>query len=313
MPDLNIPILSEDDLAALGIVTDDVVGAIEEQIRLAASDRTWSAPKAVIQPGDGRYMMAALAATDEPAVLAVKTVVLNPENPAAGLAQINGLVTLLDSRTGLPAAIMDGNWITGIRTAGLSALAAKRLARKDASVIGFVGAGVQARSHLDAFADLFPLEAVKIFGRGRANIDLLGERAAARGLDVTVVDSGIDAVRESDLIVTSLTLTAQIEPFIDASQLKPGSFAAVTDLGVPWRDETLGAIDRLIIDDMAQEKALPNKIAPSEHIKGDLAQLVLGNVDGRSSDEERNAFFFRGHALGDLALAALAYRKAGLG
>jgi ornithine cyclodeaminase/alanine dehydrogenase len=79
-------------------------------------------------PSDGRYMMAALAAMDNPSLLAVKTVVLNPRNSDRGLPQINDLVTMLDSETGLPVAIMDGNWITAVRTAGISAVAAKHMA-----------------------------------------------------------------------------------------------------------------------------------------------------------------------------------------
>jgi ornithine cyclodeaminase/alanine dehydrogenase len=123
-------------------------------------------------PSDGRYMMAALAAMDNPSLLAVKTVVLNPRNSDRGLPQINDLVTMLDSETGLPVAIMDGNWITAVRTAGISAVAAKHMANKNASVCASIGRGVQANSHLRAFSDMFPLERIKVFGRGRAHVGL---------------------------------------------------------------------------------------------------------------------------------------------
>lgn len=313
MPDNHsIPILSGDDLNALQITTAEIIESIEALIRAGNENRAWHAPKAVIQPGDGRYMMAALAVADDPSLLAVKTVVLNPDNPKHGLAQINGLVTILNGQTGLPAAVMDGNWITAVRTAGLSATAAKHLARKDAAVVGFVGTGVQARSHLDAFADMFPLEAIRIFGRGQENIDALGAYAAEKGLEAIVVDTGNAALEDADLVVTSITATAKVEPFLDGGRMKPGSFAAVTDLGVPWRDETLHAFDRLIIDDVEQEKSLPNKIVPPDCVHGDLQQLVLGRVAGRENDDQVTGFFFRGHALGDLALASLCYRKAGL-
>ena len=81
----SIPFLSEEALADLGITTGDVVESIEKFILGSAESRVWSAPKAVILPPDGRYMMAALAAADEPSLLAVKTVVLNPRNPDRGL------------------------------------------------------------------------------------------------------------------------------------------------------------------------------------------------------------------------------------
>ncbi len=308
----SIPYLSEEALAGLGITTGEVIESIESMIAGSARSTVWSAPKAVIQPGDGRYMMAALAAADDPALLAVKTVVLNPRNTERGLPQINGLVTLLSSDTGLPAAILDGNWITAVRTAGLSAVAAKHLARKDSAVAAFIGAGVQARSHLAAFADIYPLEEVRIFARGQANIDRLSEAAAALELSVAVCTSPEETVRSADLLVTSVTYSPTLEPFLDAAWLKPGAFAAVTDLAAPWKKESFTAFDRLVIDDMAQEAALPNKLAPPEVVSGDLTGLVLGEVDGRRTDGERTAFLFRGHALGDLALSALACRKAGL-
>ncbi|HXV23377.1 MAG TPA: ornithine cyclodeaminase family protein [Alphaproteobacteria bacterium] len=308
----SIPYLSEKALARLGITTSEVIESIEALIFGSARSTVWSAPKAVILPEDGRYMMAALAAADDPALLAVKTVVLNPRNPNRGLPQINGLVTLLDSDTGLPAAILDGNWITAVRTAGLSAVAAKHMARPGSSVLAFIGAGVQARSHLAAFADMYPLEEIRIFGRGPDNIERLRQTANASGKSAIVCASGKEAMTGADLIVSSVTYSATLEPFLDADWLKPGSFAAITDLAAPWKKDSFAALDRIVIDDVQQEAALPNKLAPPDLITGDLTGLVLGKFKGRARDDERSAFIFRGYALGDLALSALAYRKAGL-
>jgi ornithine cyclodeaminase/alanine dehydrogenase-like protein (mu-crystallin family) len=308
----NIPYLSGQALAELGITTSEIIESIEDLISGSADSSVWSAPKAVILPEDGRYMMAALAAADDPALLVVKTVVLNPRNPSRGLPAINGLVTMLDSKTGLPVAILDGNWITAIRTAGLSAVAAKYMARPDSSVVALIGSGVQARSHLEAFADMYPLEEVRIFGRGQENIDRLCQTANELGKSAVVCASGKEAIEDADLIVTSVTYSATLEPFLDAGWLKPGAFAAVTDLGLPWSTASLSALDRIVIDDLQQEAALPNKLAPPELVTGDLAGLVLHEFEGREQDGERSAFIFRGHALGDLALSAVAYRKAGL-
>lgn len=305
-----IPYLSEEDLAALGLTAHDIVDCIEGAIRGSEAGRVWSAPKAVMMPPeDGRYMMAALAAMDGPSLLAVKTVVLNPRNSDRGLPQINGLVTMLDSETGLPAAILDGNWVTAVRTAGLSAVAAKHLANESASSIGFVGCGVQARSHLDAFAQMFPLERIKLFGRGQPNQDRLADAARSHGLSVAVCDSGQAAIEDVDLVVTSITLTGGDAPFLDASRLKEGAFATMTDLGIPWHKESFAALDRVVIDDVEQEAALPNKLCDPSVIAGDLSGLVLGQVAGRATAGERTAFLFRGHALGDLALSVLALQS----
>ena len=312
----NIPYLDEITLKNLAITTKDVMAEIENLIVKTSDNKAWSAAKAVIQPNtserDDRYMMAALAAMDDPSLLAVKTVVLNPDNSNHNLPQINGLVTVLSSQTGLPVAIIDGNWITAVRTAGLSATAAKYLARKDAKIAGFIGCGVQARSHLDAFCDGFPLEKALLFGRGKRNIELTKELAISRGLDVEICDRFEDLVAQSDILTTSLTYTPQLVPFLKADAMKQGSFAAVTDLGAPWVKESFSHFDVLAIDDLAQEKSLPNKIANIEDIKGDIFDLVMGRINKRSSDEERTAFVFRGLALGDLALTSLVIKTLGL-
>jgi ornithine cyclodeaminase/alanine dehydrogenase len=306
-----IPYFSEETLAGLEITTGEVIESIEALIRGRALDTVWSAPKAVILPADGRYMMAALAAMDNPSLLAVKTVVLNPRNSDRGLPQINGLVTMLDSETGLPVAIMDGNWITAVRTAGISAVAAKYLANKKSRVCAFIGCGVQANSHLRAFSDMFPLERIKVFGRGQANIDGLCRLADELGLASEVCDSGKDAVADADLVVTSVTYSAQLVPFLDANWLAPGCFATITDLGAPWQKDSFTMFDRIVIDDLEQEAVSPNKLAAPELVTGDLSGLVLENFKGRGGQDDRTAFVFRGHALGDLALAALAFQKAG--
>ncbi len=303
----HIPYLSQQNLVDLDITTRDVINSIESAIHGAENGTVWNAPKAVIiPPEDGRYMMAALAAMDNPSYLAVKTVVLNPANPDKGLPQINGLVAMLDSETGLPAAIMDGNWVTAVRTAGLSAVAAKYLAKEDSESIGFVGCGVQAHSHLNAFAEMFPLKHIKIFGRGQANIDKLTDNAKTLGISVEISESGQQAIEDVDLVVTSITATSQCDPFLDANGLKESAFATITDLGVPWIRDSFSALDRVIIDDLEQEQALPNKLCDPSVVNGDLAGLVLGKLANQSAATDRSVFLFRGHALGDLALSVLA-------
>jgi len=254
--------------------------------------------------------MAALAAADEPALLAVKTVVQNPRNPAKGLPHINGLVTMLDSNSGLPVAILDGNWITAIRTAGLSATAAKYMARKDSSIAAFVGCGVQAKSHLQAFSDLFPLTEVRIFGRAQVSLDSFCQNAADLSLSPVVCATAEEAVAAADLVITTVPYPANLPPLLDAGWLKPGCFAAIVDLATPWNKASFSAFDHIAIDDLNQEAALPNKLAPSEFVTGDLSGLVLGKFKGRWRDMDRTAFIFRGHAMGDLALSGLACQRA---
>lgn len=302
--------LSRETLESLNITTNEVIKSMETLIQGQAESTVWSTPKSVILPGDGRYMMSTLSAANHPQYLAVKSVILNPENTRHGLPQINGLIMVLDSVTGIPLGVVDGNWVTAIRTAGASAVAASRMANPDSSTVAFIGSGVQAQSHLKLFADMFPLTHIRVFGRGQANRDALCQTAKDMGYSATDCSSGQEAVDGADLIVTSVTMTGNIQPFIDVNQLKAGAFVASTDTAIPFINDTMSAFDRIIIDDRQQELAMENPMIPADMISGDIEDLVTGKVPGRENAEQRTAFVFRAVVLGDLGLSGLALDKA---
>jgi ornithine cyclodeaminase/alanine dehydrogenase len=308
--DSRLSYLSQTTLQALALSPDEVVESIERLIRGQSQARAWNAPKAVIQPPDGRYMMATLSAADDPPFLAMKSLIFNPRNRERGLPDINAVVTLLDSDTGVPVAVIDGNWITAVRTAGLSAVAAKRLARPDASVAAFIGCGVQAHSHLQAFAALFPLQEIRAFGRGSANRDALCQAAEKLGLAAVASGTAREAVQDADLVITSVTFSPQLAPFLDARWLPPGVFVTMTDQAAPWVADGMPAFNRIVIDDLEQEAQMPKPMVDPALVAGDLTGLVNGDIPGRRSADEKTAFVFRGLALGDLAVAALAYQRA---
>ncbi len=302
--------LDAERLAALAIPVRDVVSRIEALIESQAAGRVWAAPKATFETPDGRYVMNTMAAATDPPILVVKSLVLNPRNPADGLPLMNAIITVQDAETGLALLTMDGNWVTAVRTAALSATAARRLARKEAGTIAFIGCGEQARHHLAAFADLFPLTTVVACGRGRANVDRLCQTAAGLGLAARVAAAPRDALAEADLIVSSVTRDPAMAPFLDAAWIGEGAFAALTDLAEPWHPQGLNTFDSIVIDDLAQERAMSKKLVRPELVAGDLAGLVRGIIPGRRTPTERTAFIFRGHALGDFAMASLVYDRA---
>jgi len=302
--------LSEQTLEGLCITTDESVAAIENAVRGLSEQQAWALPKSAILVPDGRYFMSTLAVANDPSLLAVKSLVLNPANSAKNLPQINSIVTVLDGNTGLPIAVVDGNWVTAIRTAGLSAVAAKRMANPKSSVLAFIGCGVQAHSHLQAFNDLFPLTEIRAFGRGSANRDRLCQAAEGLGINAFASSSGQEAIEGADLVVTSVTLSAQLEPFLDASGLQPGAFAAITDFARPWTRPGMASLDRIIVDDIEQETSTEDPMVDPSLIRGDLRGIVTETTAARESRDERNAFVFRGLSIGDLALAGAAVKKA---
>lgn len=306
----SLPYLSAAFLDNLAISTSDVADEIERQIIGQRRGEVWCAPKAVVRPGDDRYIMATLGVATEPRLLATKSLVVNPRNAARGLATLNSIVTLLDAETGLPLAVVDGNWVTEKRTAGLSAVAARRLARADSASVAFIGCGVQARGHLEALADLFPLREISAFSRSKGSRDAFCHMAETRGLAATSCDTARAAVEAADIVVTTVTLVPEPTPFLDARWLKAGVFVAMVDLALPWLPESMATFDRIVIDDLAQEAQMSKPMVKPELVAGDLTGLVGGDVPGRQGASERTAFAFRGIAVGDLALAGLAFVRA---
>jgi len=301
--------LSDADIGALGITPPQMADAIEAALRDKTAGRLHVTPKSAILPGEGRYMMSTLSVGDGPGLTVLKAVTVAPGNPARDLPGILGAILVMDAQTGAPVAVMDAGWITAHRTAGLTAVAARRLAPKDARVVTFVGTGVQARSHLDAFAAMFPLAEVRALGRGRPNLMRLRDKATDMGLTFREADGPEDAVRGADLVVSSLTLNYDTTPFLDARLLKPGAFAAITDLGIPWLGTSWDAFGTVAVDDRQQEETAERPILPPQNIAADLAELVTG--DPITPDPAKpSALAFRGIALGDFAATALVLETA---
>lgn len=300
--------LSDKDLEALGIQHSEVADAIEAALIAKANGELHTSPKTAILLGDGRYAMSTLAVGDD-GFIVTKQVTVCPENPARDLPAINGAIMVMEAQTGLLRAVLEANWITAVRTAALSMVAARRLADPNAETVAFVGAGVQARSHLSAFSELFPLKRVRVFGRGKANVDKLCRHARDMGLEAETAANAKDALRDADLVVTSITLDYSIEAFLDARWLKPTAFAAITDACIPWSRDGMTAFKTVIVDDRTQEFESDKPMLPYQQVTGDLTELVSGEVDTRVH-EKPAAFAFRGIALGDYATAVLALRRA---
>ena len=297
--------LSDSTLDALSIPPSEIADAIEAALIAKADGRLFVAPKSALMPGGGRYMMSTLAVGDA-GLTVLKTVTVSPENPGRGLPAINGAILALDAQTGLLKAVLGANWITAHRTAALSAVASRRLADPGSSTIGFIGCGVQARSHLSAFRTLFPLSRVLAHGRSEKNRDAFCESARELGMEASAAQPQ-DVLRQSDIVVTSVTLDYTINPFLDARLMKPGAFAAITDLCIPWLPEGLAAFKTLVVDDMEQETSAEKPMLDPKAISGDLTDLVAGKVPDIARPA---AFAFRGIALGDYAATELVLRHA---
>ena len=243
----------------------------------------------------------------------LKTVCVFPDNPRRGLDAHQGTVTLFDGGTGETAAIMNASAITAIRTAAVSAVATRLLAREDARELAILGAGVQARSHLEALRLVRDFDRVRIFSPTTAHAEAL---AAESGADA--VSSAEEAVRGADVVVTA---TSSPDPVLRREWLAPGAHVNV----VGGRPPTMRELDVATVADSAfyvdrresaeheafdYRDALEAGVIGADHIRGEIGEVLIGAAPGRSSSEELTVFRSLGLAVEDLAAAEYVVRLA---
>ena len=164
MPKNQLLYLSKAEVEAVGVTMAEIVESLEVTFRAKGEGRTEMPPKPSIHPGGGdNFMNAMLAYIPDIESAGVKWVSGFPENPKRGLPYIAGLLIFNDVASGLPLAVMDGVWMTAMRTGAATALSAKYLARPESSVVGVLGCGVQGRSNVEALDVLFPLKEVRAY------------------------------------------------------------------------------------------------------------------------------------------------------
>jgi ornithine cyclodeaminase len=241
----------------------------------------------------------------------VKLVTLTEANPGRGLPFIHATYVLFDAASQSPRAVLDGAALTALRTAAVSALATRHLARADAPKLVLYGAGVQARSHLSAMRAVRQVEEVVVVSRGRSRAEALVEEASALGLRASVGEPG--AEREADLVCTC---TTSATPVLLGARLPEGVHVnAVGAYTTSMRELDTEAVARARVVVETREAAAAEAgdlvIATAEgaigpgHVIADLSELVAGAAV-RTSDSDVTLFKSVGVAFEDLVVAAAA-------
>jgi len=252
----------------------------------------------------------------EQPVFALKSLCLMPGNPAIGLDTHQGTVTLFDGGTGVPTAILDASAVTAVRTAAVSAVATRTLAREDARVLAILGAGVQGRAHLTALAGVREFEEVRVYSPTEAHARAV---AAAGDGRARVVGSAEAAVRGADVVVTA---TNAREPVLRRDWLEPGAHVnavgasqpSVRELDVETVAEcALFCDSRESLHNEAGEYLLAveeGAISGENHVRGELGEVLAGSAPGRLDADELTVFRSLGLAVEDLAAAQCAVTRA---
>ncbi|MBL8701510.1 MAG: ornithine cyclodeaminase family protein [Alphaproteobacteria bacterium] len=319
MPEPSLLYLSEADVARVALPPDSAREAVAATFAAHHATRAGVKPKLSLEIAPGHSFQSMCAASAEAGVAINKWLGIAPLVAGSTGASIHAMVALNDYRSGRLLAVMDGNLLTAIRTAAMSALAARHLASPSPETIAFIGCGLQAHSHLAALHALYPgLRRVRAISRTPRSADALVSAAAARGLQAAASSDPAAVIAESDLVVTTVPMHAGFRPFLDPAWLRPGSFAAAVDVGRSWMAPGLAALDIRATDDRSQAGELAKALGLGDPapFHADLAELASGAVRGRTDPRQRAMFVFRGFALGDLAVAARIYesaRSAGIG
>ncbi len=304
--------LSEADVAALGIDRDRLREAIVAAFAAKADGRSDVAVKSTILIAPGHLFQAKPGILHDAGLAGMKWFGLVPTRSREG-PSITSTILVSAVRSGALLAIVGGDWITAQRTAAMSAIAARKLARQASVRIGFVGAGVQGASHLHALPRVLPnLAHAVVCSRTEASALRLADAARAMGLTARVTSDPREAVEGMDVVVTTVPESAPRLRFLDPNWVAPGAFVAAVDLARSWDHAKLAQFDLLATDDREQTKALAaaGRMSYAGPYHADLADLCSGAAAGRTRDAQRAFFNFSGHALADLAAAQIAIETA---
>ncbi len=268
-------------------------------------------------------VMPAHVSVPENESLAVKVVSVFGNNLQRGLPRIMAIVTVFDPETGRPFALLEGTTLTQIRTAAASAAATDTLARKECESLAIIGAGVQARSHIEAIACVRPIRVIRISSRSRSSSDrLLHEmrKSLAGNCHIEIFDDANQAVAGADIVCTVSTAT---EPVFEPDSIYPGTHINAVGSYQPHVVEIPGKVvqnARVFVDHFESAMAeagdlirpIQDGLITRDHILGELGQVISGEIDGRTADSQITLFKSVGNAVEDCLAASTAIRGARL-
>ena len=315
----NPVLLSESDVRAVLPMT-DLIAAMEGALAQFSAGTVTQPVRTVLEVGPDRaYFGVMPASLDDPPAVGAKLVTVYAKNHDKGLPSHLATIVLLDHATGALVAIVDGRYVTEARTAAVSAVSVKYLARPDARVLGIIGSGVQARSHLEAIRHVRSIEDVRVWSPNRLNREAFAmEMAAATSLPVRSVETASLSARGADIVVLA---TSSRTPVIEDVDIDPGTHIAGVGACRPdQREMPTGVLARarVYVDSRAAARQeagdllIPQQEGAfgDDHILGELGGVVSGHVPGRLAKSDVTVFKSLGLAVEDVVAARLAVDRA---
>jgi len=287
---------------------DAMLDALARALVAYSSGKTSVPPRVAARVGD-RGLLGAMPGYVPQTALETKLVSVFPANDERGIPSHQGVIALFDESDGTPLAVMDGTYITAIRTGGTAAVAAKSLAREDASVLAILGAGTQGWSHLQTFPRARNFREIRIANRNHARAEAL----ASSNPNARAVRSFEEAVRGADVVACC---TDAREPILRRDWLEPGMHvSAVGGTFGPELDRDTVDACRVFVEWRGAATNAPP--AGAHELQGidpesvtEVGEVIAGSKPGRRSRDEITLYKSTGHAVEDAATARLVYDRA---
>jgi ornithine cyclodeaminase len=309
---MSVRVLGENDVRRL-LPMNECIPAMEDALAALARDELHNPLRFVVRPPGASTLMGLMPAyrTDPTPTYSLKTVCIAPGNRALGLDGHQGFVAVFSGVTGQVLGLVNAGAITAIRTAAVTGVATKLLARPGSKTLGILGAGTQGKSHLEAMRAVLPFERIRAWSRTPGSVAALGE-------GVEEVATAEEAVRDADVVVTA---TAAPEPIVQRAWFKDGAHVNAVGSSIPTTREldTATMADAALYVDRRESTvnesgdylfaARDGAIGP-DHIRGEIGELLIGTAQGRQSDSELTVFKSLGLAVEDLAAAELVLKRA---
>lgn len=304
--------LSRGDVEASLPEPGEMVAAVESIFESRAAGRAQGKPKTGLYTEDGNFFFGLMAFSEDLGYTLCHNSMGTPlDKVHSSLHHIHSMEILTDIETAAPIAVMDAFWMATWVPACITAVAAKRLAKANPKIVGFVASGAQARANLATLRAVFEIEEVRAHDARPDSAEAFAAHAKEQGLTAAWSEDPQAAVTGCDIVVTSVPNHPALEPFLEPDWVGPGGFVSMVDLARSWRPG-LERFDRLATDDHDQAKSqfADGRLKFGGPYDSDITELVSGARPRREDSNHRAAVIHPGHAIGILALAALIHDRA---
>ncbi|MBZ9988868.1 ornithine cyclodeaminase family protein [Mesorhizobium sp. BH1-1-5] len=305
--------LNRDAVEAVNLDMRRIIEIVEEALIEKAHNRVQMPAKHWMERDNTRWFGGMSSLVPKFGYAAMKWQSGSEENAAKGIPYLTGLLFLNSIEDGLVASVMDSTWITQQRTAAASAVAIKHLANPGEESFGVIGAGVQARSHLEALGHVMPsLGSVVIYDVNGDASRKFAKVVEAAGLAARIVNTPYAVFAQTSVVITCGRIQADMERLADADWVRPGLTTVAIDYDCYWKPSGLRAIDHLLTDDLGQiEHIKPyGYFVDSPKFKGELGSVAAGLLDGRKRPEDTIAVMNMGVAVEDVGTAKAIFEAA---